>query len=269
MKNIALMLKKSSYLLTFFALAIMCVGMANADLVTNGLVAYWSFDADTISGSDVKDVIGGNNGVIVGTLLQVAGKVNDALQFDGASSVDVVGTDALNFNGKDQITIGVWAKAASDDPVVGVVTGCCGSIVAQRDALSWAFRYDGRNAGNELEFITQPNWQGDGGFGAPKLVAGEWHYLTAIINVDKKQIYVDGVLAIEDVYTGPMASNGPETDIGHASDGGFVGIIDEVTIYNKALSADEVQQNFKAEGLSTSAVSSEAKLTTTWGEMKK
>ncbi|HGJ64959.1 TPA: LamG domain-containing protein [bacterium] len=243
--------------------------MAHSALVTDGLVAYWSLDADTIVGQDVKDVVGGNDGVITGNPVAVAGKVKGALEFDGSSSVDVAGTDALNFNGKEQMTVAAWAKPASAEPVVGVVAGCCGSIVAQRDALSWALRFDGRNAGNEFEFITQPGWQGDAGFGAPKLPAGEWHYLTAIINVNKKQLYVDGALVIEAEYTGPMASNGPETDIGHASDGGFVGTIDEITIYNKALSAEQVMQNFKAEGLgSVTSVSDSGKLTATWGKIK-
>jgi len=262
------MLKRITFTLFVLVAILMCANLTIADLVTDGLVAYWSLDANTISGTDVKDVIGGNNGTITGNLTQVAGKVNGALEFDGASSVDVVGTDALNFNGKSEMTVAVWAKPASDDPVVGVVAGCCGSIVAQRDALSWALRYDGRNAGQEFEFIVCPNWQGDGGFGAPKIATGEWHYITAIVAVDKRQLYLDGALVIEDVYAGPMVSNGPETDIGHASDGGFVGTIDEIVMYNKALTADQVKQNFQSAGLVISSVSLQGKLATAWGQIK-
>jgi len=72
-------------------------------------------------------------------------------------------------------------------------------------------RFDGRNAGSEMEMIVCPGWQGDGG---------------------------------------------------------FVGVIDEVTIYNRALSADEIKQNFRAEGLNLAAVSGEGKITDTWGHIK-
>ena len=92
------MLKKITFTLFVLVTVLMCASLTVADLVTDGLVAYWSLDANTISGSDVKDVVGGNNGTITGNLVQVTGKVNGALEFDGASSVDVVGTDALRFS---------------------------------------------------------------------------------------------------------------------------------------------------------------------------
>jgi hypothetical protein len=255
-------------LTAIFLNIILVCSIAQAEIVTDGLVAYWSLDENTISGENVLDIVGGNDGVIVGNLVPVDGKVNGAMEFDGESSVDVDGMDALNFNGKDQMTVAAWAKPASDEPVIGVVAGCCGTIVAQRDANSWALRFDGRNPGNEFEFITQPNWQGDTGFGAPKPAAGEWHYLTGVVNVDIKQLYIDGELVMEEEYMGPMASDSSETDIGHASDGGFVGTIDEVAIYSRALSADEVMQNYEADGLITTSVSKAGKLTSTWGELK-
>ena len=59
-----------------------------------------------------------------------------------------------------------------------------------------------------------------------------------------------------------MTTGGSETEIGKAGDGGFVGIIDEVMIYSKALSADEVAQIFEAEGL---PVHPQGKLATTLG----
>jgi hypothetical protein len=182
------MIKKVTFILFTLVAVLMCASLTVADLVTNGLVAYWSLDANTISGTNVKDVVGGNNGTINGNLVQVTGKVKEALEFDGKSSVDVVGTAALNFNGKTEMTVGVWVKPASKEPVgsaaVASPTACCGSIVAQRDALSWALRYDGRNAGAEFEFVVCPNWQGDAGFGIPKTAAGEWHYITVVVAVD-------------------------------------------------------------------------------------
>ena len=66
-------------------------------------------------------------------------------------------------------------------------------------------------------------------------------------------------------YNGPMTAGGSETEIGKAGDGGFVGIIDEVMIYSKALSADEVEQIFEAEGL---PVQPQEKLATYWAQMK-
>ena len=127
----------------------------------------------------------------------------------------------------------------SDDPVGNQAdVGCCGSIVAQRDATGWALRYDGRNPGQEIEFIVCPNWQGDGGFGAAKVEPGGWHYITGVVDVRVMRIYLDGELVAEQAFSGPITSTGTETDIGLANDGSFIGIIDEVAIYNRALSDD-------------------------------
>jgi hypothetical protein len=245
----------------------MATSVATAQLVTDGLVAYWSLDGETVAGETVSDVWGDNDGMIAGDPEIVAGHIGDAMAFDGDDSVDIPGADALNFSGQAAMTVGAWVNAGSDDPVVGVVAGCCGSIVAQRDANAWALRYDGRNGGQEMEFIVQPGWTGDSGFGAPRFAPGEWHYLTGVVDGAQLHLYADGALVQSMDFAGPMASDGPETEIGHASDGGFVGLIDEVTIYNRALSADEVTQNFEAT-TSPTAVDAKAKLATLWGAIK-
>ncbi len=265
-------MSKFPILLILLALAVIFAytSMAEAQMVEEGLIAYWSLDADTIIRSDVEDVIGKNEGVIMGNPKTVAGKVGEALQFGGTDSVDIKGTDDLNFNGKDEMTVVAWINAGDDkDPVEGVVAnpgGCCGTIVAQRDASGWALRYDGRNPGAEMEFIVCPGWQGDGGFGLPKFKKGEWHYVAAVVDQAKVYLYLDGEQAMEGNFAGPMNPASPETEIGHASDGGFIGIIDEVAIYNRVLTADEIKINFKSKGL---AVESNGKLAICWGKLKK
>ncbi len=236
-----------------------------AQFPEDGVVGYWSFDAGTINGGKVQDVLGKNDGELDGNPKTVNGKVDKALEFNGENFVHIPGSDTLDFNGAEAITVAAWINADSDSPVVGVVAGCCGTIVAQRDVNGWAIRFDGRNGGSELEFITMPGWQGDGGFGVPVFPKGEWHHLVGIVDGNKKYIYADGKLAKEENYNGPMQTGGTEHEIGKASDGGFVGLIDEVVIYNKALSEKEVKMLYEAEGL---PVEARGKLTTRWAQMK-
>ena len=268
-KGIVTMLKnliKMTLLLSIVAV-FMYASVAKAQFVTDGLVAYWPLDASSISGDAVEDVWGDNEGTINGALNIVAGQVGDALEFDGQTFVDIPGTDSLNFSGKEQMTVAAWANVASDDPVDGVVAGCCGSIVAQRDVNSWALRYDGRNEGQEMEFIVSPGWVGDSGFGAPRPGPGEWHHLAAVVTISEVNLYFDGELLATIAFAGPIASNGPETEIGRAGDGGFMGLIDEVLIYDRALSEAEIKQIFQSDGLS--AVDPDSKLAISWGEIKK
>ena len=260
-------MKRNTCFLTllFLVLNLVWCLKTEAQLITKGLVAYWPLDQKTVEGKKVKDVIGENHGELVGNGKIKAGKIGQAFECDGDDSVDIPGSKTLEFNGKKTMTVAAWVKAKSKLPVKGVVAGCCGTIVAQRDAAGWAFRFDGRNAGAEMEFITCPGWQGDGGFGAPKFVADEWHYITGVVDNKKKFLYVDGELIMESAYNGPMKSNSSETEIGKAQDGGFIGLIDEVTIYQRALSSAEIQANFKAKGL---AVDPQGKLTINWAWIK-
>lgn len=264
------MCKKMILILTFSICALfLTVPLVNAQFPEDGVVGYWSFDNGTINGDTVKDVLGKNDGELDGNPKSVNGKVGKGLEFNGQNFVHIPGTNTLDFNGAEAITVAAWINADSDSPVVGVVAGCCGTIVAQRDANGWALRFDGRDGGSELEFInhTQQGWHGDGaGFGIPVFAKGEWHHIVGIVDGNKKFIYADGKLAKEtDDHNGPMQANSTEHEIGKANDGGFVGIIDEVVIYNRALSANEVKQLFAAEGL---PVEPHGKLATRWGEIK-
>jgi hypothetical protein len=263
------MLKNLSNFLILVSIAtiFMYANVAKADMVTDGLVSYWPLDEETIKGDTVEDIWGENDGTIKGNPKQIAGKIGGALKFNGSGdSVDITGTKSLNFNGQKLLTVTAWVNAGNKEPVVGVVAGCCGTIVAQRDANGWALRYDGRNPGQEMEFIVCPNWQGDGGFGAKTLKEGEWHYLTGVVDERKLVFYLDGEFVNEMAFSGPITSNGPETEIGHAGDGGFIGIIDEVGIYNKALSEKEVKQNYQSKRFA--AVNLNNKLAICWGKVK-
>jgi len=242
---------------------VLCAGIVSAEMTTEGIIAYWPMEDDI----DIVDVFGGNDGIPggEGDIDLVKGKFGNGLEFDGTAEVHIEGTDALNLAGAEAFSVSVWANTGSDDPVVGVVDGCCGSIVAQRDVNGWALRYDGRNPGMEIEFIVNDGgWQGDGGFGAPRPNAGEWHHYAAVLDNGSTRFYFDGELLMEGV-AGALASVGMETEIGHAGDGGFVGIIDEAAIYGIALSDDQVMANFETPGLAVDPV---GKLATEWASLK-
>ncbi|MEK7398684.1 MAG: hypothetical protein AAB116_17260, partial [Candidatus Poribacteria bacterium] len=83
----------------------MCANITFAQMVKDGLVAYWPLDTSTIDGKKVKDVIGKNDGVMKGTK-PTAGKYAQALLFNGQDDkVEIEGTDALAFNGKEEMKV--------------------------------------------------------------------------------------------------------------------------------------------------------------------
>ena len=260
-------MKKLACMAIIICTTCVLTNLVEAQMVEDGLVSYWPLD-ELQAGKKVPDAFGQNHGELAGEskMKIVAGKVGGAGKFDGTAAVHIPGTKTLELNGTDGMTVSAWVNAKNDEPVKGVVAGCCGTIVAQRDINGWALRFDGRNGGQEMEFIACPGWNGDGGFGFPKFKPGQWYYLTGVINQKKQLLYLDGKGELETQRPGPLQTNGgTETEIGHAGDGGFVGLIDEVTIYNRALSQQEIQQNFEAKGM---AVNPTKKLTTYWAKVK-
>ena len=175
-------------ILTFsICVLFLTIPFVNAQFPTDGVVGYWSFDAGTINGKTVQDVLGDNDGELDGNPKVVAGKVDKGLEFDSNNFVHIPGTDSLDFNGAEEITVAAWINGKTDSPVDGALAGvCCGTIVAQRDVNGWTFRFDGRNGGSELEFITQPSWQSDGGFGVAAFPKGEWHHLVGTLMVIRR-----------------------------------------------------------------------------------
>ena len=114
----------------FFVLAVLvivfvCANAAKAEIVIDGLVAYWPLDRDTIDDDLVLDVVGENDGTMNGDLGITGGQVGEALEFDGESYVDIPGTESLDFSGQEEMTVMAWVSVGTDDPVIGVVAGCC------------------------------------------------------------------------------------------------------------------------------------------------
>ena len=97
--------------LMFSVIIVALCGITDAEnIVTDGLVSYWTFDREDIIDNTVKDVWGKNNATIVGTPTIVNGPLKDALKFDGVK--DYVNLTTLgDFGAKlDFYTVEMWIK---------------------------------------------------------------------------------------------------------------------------------------------------------------
>ena len=105
------------------------------------------------------------------------------------------------------------------------------------------------------------------------VVDGKWHHVLFIADrSDATRIYIDGKLDAEggpsegtDVTTESPLFIGASVRIGETTRRYFEGLIDEVGIYNRVLTDNEILRNYNSQGL---AVSPQEKLAVTWGEIK-
>lgn len=202
----------------------------------NGLIAYWKFDES--SGSIALDTSGkGHNGTIKGAI-RTSGKANKALSFDGNGCVDVPDHSDLQIQG--DITIMAWIKKTQKSK-----KGKSMGIVSKSSEGKWdydlfistsklehpAFYSDAFSAsGGDIEVIST----------AP-ITLNEWHHVAVTREGSTGKIYIDGVMRGTANLPEPLQASNRNLRIGHDHDGGFKGLIDEVRLYNRALSAAEIE----------------------------
>ena len=191
----------------------------------SGLVSWWPGDGNA------NDIVGGNDGTLVGGTTFATGFVGPAFSFDGAPDfVDAPLSQSLNV-----YTITAWAEPSV--LIVGAAVvgdGSGGPPVLQNGDTFPPFLQIGGGA--------KP-WQFNSAFGGALAQVGVFDFLVGVQTGTTQELYVNGVLVKSIAGTSTLTS----VDIGRRSDGiEFKGLIDEVEIYNRALSASEIKAIFDA-----------------------
>jgi len=224
------MCKKLIYLFSF-VLVLAVVNDASADLV-----GYWKFDEG--SGDIAVDLSGyGNDGTINGATW-TTGKFGPALNFDGVDDdVDCGNDESLNITG--EITIALWMK-----PSVAGEGGSNVGPVCKAEASpgwSWQLRYNAPGGGNYMGFQFNGDPEGSTWVSVQQnLLPGEWYHIAGIFDGTNMICYLDGVETERNTIS---AISGYSCRFFIGQDGWdniFNGVVDELRIYNHALSAVEL-----------------------------
>jgi len=201
-------------------------------------VGYWKFDEG--SGTTAYDSSGNNrNGTLVNmdpVASWVNGKYGKALQFDGINDyVDISNSSDLNFQGN--YTVSFWMRTTSTSRNMLVAKHISGY------PNGWCFTINEPAAGpNKLTFF----YGTDLWVVANKIVNdGVWHFITGVVDYANSLLllYIDGELDKSGSITGTFTPNTENIKFGSYSQGGsyFNGLLDEVRIYNRSLTAEEIR----------------------------
>jgi hypothetical protein len=79
------------------------------------------------------------------------------------------------------------------------------------------------------------------------ITTGTWNYICVSVNNGVGIGYINGSQVFSGTVSSTLPSNGSILDIGGDSDGWFPGLIDDVRIYSRALSASEISALYNAE----------------------
>jgi len=192
------------------------------------LISYWQFEHGSNKTATAIDSVGTNNGTLNGSVVFTdEGAIGSAYIFDGTNFISVPYDSSLN-PGAD-LTLSAWVYW----------TGKAGD----NNILTKEGSYEFRVNNGYIAYATNP-WAWRGGTSA-KITQNNWHHVVITHDGDGLQkIYIDGLQNYSDTSGGSISSNTNIVTIGRRQLSGgisyFNGTIDQVMLFNRALTPKEV-----------------------------
>jgi hypothetical protein len=202
-----------------------------------GLVAMWSGEGNG------NDSVGGNPMTPM-DISYVEGKVGQAFGFNGAGQwVNCGNTSAGNFGAKD-FTVAFWVKFNTVNTEQVVVEKYVETLGGSGEPSGWSMT---KLSNNRFQFAGATSHV-DFGYA----VAGTWTYLVVTRNNGNVRCYVNGVLVgqlaaladLDSTASLKLGHRGNPTDTPGSADPRQMylnGALDEIAIYDRALSAEEIE----------------------------
>ena len=207
------------------------VGSATADSITLSRVAWWRAE------DNAKDCVGTNNGTFIGEAYTV-GMVGQTFDFNGSNAyVQVASSPAVRPTGPFTVAAWINYRRISDNQAV--------STIVAKGTNEWSL---GISSANKLRLsVTAGNvkYPLDG---STTLTTNAWYFISMVYDGTNLTAYLNGQADGSRSLSGALSFTNLPFEIGASqatSDGsftnGFNGLIDEVSLYNRASSSNEVQ----------------------------
>ena len=199
---------------------------------SNGLVAAYGFEEP--SGTSAVDSSGaGNTGTLAGPTRSSAGRFGSALSFNG-SGARVNVNDSASLDLAVGMTLEAWVKPTA-------VTDWRTVLLKERPGgLAYAL-YSSSDNNRPMAEIAASN--GGDTRGTAGLASGVWTHVATTYDGATLRLYIDGTQVSSRAISGALALSAGALRIGGNAVWGeyFSGLIDEVRVYERALSAAEIQ----------------------------
>ncbi|MBX7135011.1 MAG: Ig-like domain-containing protein [Fimbriimonadaceae bacterium] len=207
------------------------------------LVAAYGFNEG--SGSTLTDLSGnGNTGAITNATWSSSGKYGKALSFNGTNSLVTI-NDSASLDLTNGMTIEAWVKPST-------VSGWRSVVVKERPSNLAYSLYTSESTSRPSAYINT------GGANQPakgsRLSTSAWTHVAATYNGSSLRFYVNGELAETKSVSGNLVTSDSVLRIGGNSVWGqyYSGMIDEIRIYNHALSQSAIRTDMNTPVASTS-----------------
>jgi len=194
------------------------------------------------SGTTWTDLSGrGNTGTLVNGVGYNSSNLG-SLSFDGGDDYGVINDNSV-IKPVNQITVSTFIY-----PTLTSYSNC--RIFGDWHQASGLDRWILYANGSSISWYMRTQTTGEGGTTGWSIINNQWVSLTGVYNGTNQDLYVNGNFFSRRPCSGTMNSGNGSTPIRfgrqETTGGGFQGNIAQVSIYNRALSAAEITQNFNA-----------------------
>ena len=198
-----------------------------------GLVSWWPGEGNA------NDAAGLNNGTVQPGTTFAPGVVGQAFSFNAATGDTVDVPDSASLRLTNQLTVEAWIKARTED----ASTGC--AIVSKISYATGNYGYQFILVGNTIQgLLNSPGqvWPSQEISSGPIISTGVWYHVAWTYDQSAMKLYCNGQPVATNVIGAHMvATSSADLRISGADNHGyFDGLIDEPSVYNRALSDGEI-----------------------------
>ncbi len=236
---------------------IMSLMYSDANIDPDSIVGIWLLDEG--QGDTIRDIsVNKNDGTVIGAKW-TTGKLGMGLEFDGTSRVEIPASESID-DFLDGFTYLLWVKPTAAPPNAN-------TRLIERDWHNPTIQIGGSdfygsiavNADQKFSNVRGGEWKQD-----------EWSFVAITYDGTVLKLFVNDEFVGENEVGKPdkklnagirfAAWKDPNWD--------FIGVLDEVRVFNEPLSANNLNNIMKNGLEGASDVSAVRKLTTTWGDIK-
>lgn len=205
------------------------------NISTDNLIAWWKLDETSSNGNIASDSSGhgldGNLLNISASNIGVSGQINNAIDFDGVEGFVEV-PDSDDFDITKSISLSLWFRS-------NVITGQHGLITKGEHNDAFSLITNNSKVRFSTEGLTRANIE------SSVISTDTWYHVVGVYNESTIAIYLNGSLDTSGACTGTITTRDHNIEIGREgwTTGRWEhdGIIDDVRIYDRALTSSEIQ----------------------------
>jgi chitodextrinase len=210
------------------------VGSSTLTAAPAGLVAAYAFD-ETVGATALDASGNANNGTIAGATRVAGGRYGGALSFDGVDDLVTV-ADAPSLDLTSGMTLEAWVRPSS------LGTPWRTAVLKERSGgLAYAlYAHTGSRGPSGHAFTGSSEPRARFGTAAP---ANAWSHLAATYDGARIRLYLNGVERTSSAASGAISTSSAPLRLGGNTvwSEWFAGLLDDVRVYNRALTPAEIQ----------------------------